>query len=76
MKLLQRIKYLWKLSRNALSYEEQVALHYKEIGFNPGEKIEEKPPEKPKPMATIIKRKLMSVDEEVNEILGEKKEYE
>lgn len=46
MKLIQRLRYLWKLSRNGLSYEEQVALHYKDIEF--------KPKEKPK-MAQIIK---------------------
>ena len=61
MNIIKRIKYLWKLSRNCLSYEEQVALHYKDIGFKPEEKSR---------MAQIIKMK----DEEkiINELLNEK----
>lgn len=47
MNIIKRLKYLWRLSRNSLTYKEQVSLHYKDIGFQ----------EKPVKMAQIIKRR-------------------
>jgi hypothetical protein len=70
MKLLTRLQNIWRLGGQEVT----------QIGITPEGRpfhaFGEPTIEKPKPqMAKIIKRK-MSIDEEVNEILGEKKEYE